>query len=113
MSSPAATGTEAVDLRELGIDPVRRAAVVAGLIESFVQGLLRFEQEGLKPFLEDWRRADVLRGRPVRMQLGAETLRGTARGIGIDGALVVETPQGLRRFASGEVTVRPEDMRTA
>ena len=109
----AATGTEPVDLRELGIEPLRRAAVVAGLIESIVAGLVRFEAEGLKPFSEEWRRSDVLRGRPVRLQLAAESVRGVARGIDIDGALMVETAQGLRHFASGEVTVRPEDVRTA
>ena len=109
----AATGTDPVDLRELGIDPQRRAAVVAGLIDCFVQGLVQFETQGLAPFMEEWRRADVLRGRPVRMQLANETVRGTARGIDMDGTLLVETAQGLRRFASGEVSVRPEDMGTA
>jgi len=104
------TGTDPVDLKELGIEPPRRAAVAAGLIDSLVQGLMQFETSGLAPFMEEWRRADVLRGRPVRVQLTAETVRGTARGIDLDGMLLVETTQGLRRFASGEVSVRPEDL---
>ncbi len=107
------TGTEPVDLNELGIEPLRRAAVVAGLVDSCVQGLSRFEAEGLKPFMEEWRRADALRGRAVCVQLPNETVRGTARGIDVDGTLLVETAQGLRRFASGEVSVRPQDMGTA
>ena len=32
-----------------------------------------------------------------------------ARSIDVGGALIVETPQGLRKFYSGEVTVRPAD----
>jgi biotin-(acetyl-CoA carboxylase) ligase len=31
---------------------------------------------------------------------------GVARGIDIEGALLVETPQGLRKFISGDVSVR-------
>ena len=33
--------------------------------------------------------------------------RGVARGIDLRGALMLETPQGIRRFVSGDVTVRP------
>jgi biotin-(acetyl-CoA carboxylase) ligase len=33
--------------------------------------------------------------------------RGIARGIDLRGALMVETPHGMRRFISGDVTVRP------
>jgi len=32
--------------------------------------------------------------------------RGIARGIDLRGALMVETPQGVLRFISGDVTVR-------
>ena len=35
-----------------------------------------------------------------------EITRGVARGIDAHGALLVETPAGVRRFISGEVTVR-------
>jgi biotin-(acetyl-CoA carboxylase) ligase len=31
---------------------------------------------------------------------------GVARGIDLRGALMLETPQGVRRFVSGDVTVR-------
>ena len=37
---------------------------------------------------------------------GVAVARGIARGIDVHGALVVETPQGVRRFISGDVTVR-------
>jgi biotin-(acetyl-CoA carboxylase) ligase len=32
--------------------------------------------------------------------------KGVARGIDLEGALLVETPQGLLRFVSGDVSVR-------
>jgi biotin-(acetyl-CoA carboxylase) ligase len=39
---------------------------------------------------------------------GEQETKGIARGVDVTGALLVETPQGLRKFISGEVTVRPD-----
>ena len=105
----ATTGLQAVDLTSVATKPVSRNALAASLIESVVRGLIEFEREGLRPFVEEWRHADALRGRPVTVQAADETARGLARGIDLTGALMVETPQGLRKFFSGEVSVRPEE----
>jgi BirA family biotin operon repressor/biotin-[acetyl-CoA-carboxylase] ligase len=102
----AQTGTAATDLATSGLAQPSRNAVVAGLIASCLQGLLDFEREGLKPFIGEWRKADALRGRPVTVQAQEGPVSGVARGVDTDGALIVETPQGLRRFISGDVSVR-------
>jgi BirA family transcriptional regulator, biotin operon repressor / biotin---[acetyl-CoA-carboxylase] ligase len=102
-----ATGMAATDLRRCGL-VVARNAVVAALLTSIVQGLAQFEREGLKPFLAEWRAADALRGRGVNVVAAAELTRGVARGIDAHGALLVETTQGVQRFVSGDVSVRPE-----
>jgi len=104
----ATMGLAPVDLATAGLKERARNAVAAGLITSFVRGLLEFERDGLKPFVREWMEADALRGRPVTVT-GAETsAKGVARGIDLDGALLVETPQGLLRFISGDVSVRTE-----
>ena len=105
----AATGLAATDLTSVVKAAVSRNALTAGLLECCVRGLLEFEQEGLRPFIEEWRNADALRGRPVSVQSGNEITRGLARSIDLGGALLVETPHGLKKFFSGEVTVRPTD----
>lgn len=104
----SASGTEACDLQSLEVAPLQRNAVAASLIECLVRGLMVFEHEGLRPFREEWERADALRGRAVNVTTVQETARGIARGIDLDGALLVETPNGLVRFVSGEVSVRAE-----
>ena len=104
----ATTGLQAVDLASVATKPVSRNALAASLIECVVRGLMDFEREGLRPFVEEWRHADALRARPVAVQAADATARGLARGIDLTGALLVETPQGLKKFFSGEVTVRPE-----
>lgn len=104
----AAAGPPAADLASAGLTAPSRNQAAAGLIAECVRGLEEFAREGLKPFIEEWRRADALRGRPVDVKtVEGTTSRGLARGIDVHGALVVESPEGIRRFISGDVTVRP------
>jgi BirA family biotin operon repressor/biotin-[acetyl-CoA-carboxylase] ligase len=83
-----------------------RNEIVAGLVCAYVKGLLEFGRDGLKPFIEEWRESDALRGRPVTVQAADGATKGLARGIDLHGALLVETPQGLKKFISGDVSVR-------
>jgi BirA family biotin operon repressor/biotin-[acetyl-CoA-carboxylase] ligase len=105
----AATGLAPIDLAASGLKEPSRNAVAAGLINSFVRGLLEFERDGLKPFVREWMAADALRGRPVSVTADNASTKGIARGIDLDGALLVETPQGLLRFISGDVSVRADN----
>jgi BirA family biotin operon repressor/biotin-[acetyl-CoA-carboxylase] ligase len=104
----AATGLAATDLKSVGMTDVPRNRVVATLASACVHGLLEFERAGLKPFIEEWRGADALSGRAVNVSGAAGAARGVARGIDVHGALLLETPQGLQRFISGDVSVRPD-----
>lgn len=103
----AATGLAPTDLTSAGMkESHRRNTVVAALLDAFVAGLLEFEHAGLKPFVQEWMDADALRGKPVTVMDASGETKGLARGIDLDGALLVETPQGLLRFISGDVSVR-------
>jgi BirA family biotin operon repressor/biotin-[acetyl-CoA-carboxylase] ligase len=100
------TGASPIDLVTAGMQQPSRNAVSAALITQFIRGLILFEKEGLRPFAEEWRAADALRGRQIEVHTTEGVARGLARGIDLHGALVLETPQGVRRFVSGDVTVR-------
>jgi BirA family biotin operon repressor/biotin-[acetyl-CoA-carboxylase] ligase len=102
----AATGTAATDLVSAGVAAPSRNKVAAALIGAFVKGLKEFERGGLSPFIGEWRTADALNGRPVSVSAAEGHEKGLARGIDPHGALLVETAQGVRRFVSGDVTVR-------
>jgi BirA family biotin operon repressor/biotin-[acetyl-CoA-carboxylase] ligase len=104
----AETGIAATDLVTAGLADPARNTVAAALVDSCVRGLLDFERDGLRPFVEDWRGADALHGRMVDVK-GATgvVIKGLARGVDLHGALLVETPEdGLKKFVSGDVTVR-------
>jgi BirA family transcriptional regulator, biotin operon repressor / biotin---[acetyl-CoA-carboxylase] ligase len=102
----ADAGVAAADLAACGAVLPGRNALAAQLIDSCIEGLLQFEEHGLRIFMEEWRKADALRGRPVTVVSGDERMRGLARGIDLTGALLVESPQGVRKFVTGEVSVR-------
>jgi len=102
----ADTGTAAADLKGAGLADCPRNELAAALIGSCVQGLCRFGGEGLKAFIAEWREADALRGRPVNVNCAEGLVKGLARGIDLHGALMVETREGVRRFVSGDVSVR-------
>jgi BirA family biotin operon repressor/biotin-[acetyl-CoA-carboxylase] ligase len=104
----ARTGLAPIDLATVGPSRLSRNGVAAGLIDAFVAGLLEFERDGLKPFVQEWLEVDALRGRPICVAAAEGLTKGIARGIDLDGALLVETPQGLARFVSGDVSVRAE-----
>ena len=104
----AAAGLAAADLSSAGSAAPSRNRLAAGLIAECLRGLTEFEREGLKPFMDEWRAADALRGRPVEVRAAeGTTTRGFARGIDVHGALMLDTPAGVKRFISGDVSVRP------
>jgi BirA family biotin operon repressor/biotin-[acetyl-CoA-carboxylase] ligase len=103
----SAAGVTAADLSQAGAQRPARNAIAAQVIESCIGGLLDFERDGLRAFMDEWRHADALRGRTVTVSNGDERTRGLARGIDVTGALLVEAPQGVRKFVAGEVSVRP------
>ncbi|MGH8133240.1 MAG: biotin--[acetyl-CoA-carboxylase] ligase [Steroidobacteraceae bacterium] len=107
MKQIAESGMPAADLKSAGLAESSRNAVAAVLISACVRGLKDFEGQGLKFFIEEWRLADALRGRRVEVRAAEGVSRGLACGIDADGALRVETAQGVKRFISGDVTVRP------
>jgi BirA family biotin operon repressor/biotin-[acetyl-CoA-carboxylase] ligase len=101
-------GLPATDLMSVHRSAPSRNELAAGLVGECLRGLVDFERQGLKPFTGEWASADALRGRAVDVKaVEGRTSRGLARGIDVHGALMVETPQGIQRFISGDVTVRP------
>jgi BirA family biotin operon repressor/biotin-[acetyl-CoA-carboxylase] ligase len=102
----AATGNIADDIRAHGKAVPDRNAIVAALLARLVPALEGFPKHALTPHLANWNDFDALFDREVRIENAGEISRGVARGVDSHGALLVETPLGVRRFISGEVTVR-------
>jgi BirA family biotin operon repressor/biotin-[acetyl-CoA-carboxylase] ligase len=96
-----------IDLQTItGRADISRNHLAARLLDHVLPAVAEFEAGGLQPFLEEWHRHDVVDGRHIDLHLSNQVIRGRACGIDAGGALLVDTPAGLRRFASGEVSVR-------
>jgi len=80
--------------------------MVARLIDTLLRVCPSYERQGLEPFLQEWRRYDVLPGQSVVLQLPGETIQGEYLGIDAVGALLLQTASGQRRFHSGEISLR-------
>ena len=83
-----------------------RNRLAASVLDCSYSALTQFEQSGLESFLDEWRQYDLVDGREVSLQLPNEHVQGRACGVDSAGALLVETSNGHRRFASGEVSLR-------
>ena len=106
-SEIGATGIAPTDLRHAGLGAARNA-VVAALLTAIVQGLGEFEQAGSSPSSPSGATRMPCVAAPVNVIAGAGMTKGLARGIDVHGALLVETAQGMQRFISGDVSVRPD-----
>jgi BirA family transcriptional regulator, biotin operon repressor / biotin---[acetyl-CoA-carboxylase] ligase len=101
----AASGNRATDLTALGTAPDRNR-LAAALLAHGTSALIDFTRAGFAPFEAEYRAADVLAGCGVTVSGARGIADGIARGIDEDGALRVQTTQGLERVLSGDVSVR-------
>lgn len=85
--------------------PASDAAQAFGLIApQVVKAVLDFAEQGMGPLRAAYQARDALYGRQV---LCSDGLTGVARGIDAQGALLLQTAQGLQAVHTAEVSVRP------
>ncbi len=83
------------------------AGAVLGASLELLHELAEGEEAAWQPL---WSRYDALAGRRVRVLWPDRSLEGTAMGIDASGALLLrETGGGMRRVASGEVSIRTNE----
>ena len=87
--------------------PVGRNRLAGVLLSHLISVVREFEVDGLSPFLGEWQRMDRYAGHEVLLQLPNETVQGIARGVDASGALILAKGGELRRYHSGEVSLRP------
>ena len=103
----ATTQQGVTDLHELLGDKLPdRNVLVAQFTAQLLDCLAQFSREGFAAFLQEWQRYDALRNAEVNVLHGVQAMLGVARGVSEDGGLLIETPQGIQRFTSAEVSLR-------
>jgi len=103
----AAIGQPAADLSEACEDAPDRNRMLASVLLELGRVLAEFEREGFAPLRKEWQGRHAHQNARVKLTLpDGGTLSGHARGVGEDGALLLETRTGTRRFHSGEISLR-------
>ena len=95
--------TTPASLRE--VDPTLDAPTALGrIVPPLVRALQAFSRHGFAPVRAQFAERDLLLQREVNLSDGQS---GLAQGVGPDGALLVQTAEGLRAVTSSDISVRP------
>jgi BirA family biotin operon repressor/biotin-[acetyl-CoA-carboxylase] ligase len=82
--------------------------LLVDLLLELQSTLAVFATAGFQPFRVAWLKRHALQQRNVTIWRGGhEVAAGRAIDVDRDGALLLQTPAGIRRFVSGELTLRP------
>ena len=94
---------------ETGMDIDRRHLLEAVLAKLAVYSN-ELEQNGFAAIKSRWTELSCMKGKTVQIQQqGRAVLYGTATGIADDGALLIQTEQGIERIVAGDVSLRAAD----
>jgi BirA family biotin operon repressor/biotin-[acetyl-CoA-carboxylase] ligase len=110
LEAPASDPTIAMKTMPCGLRDVlpeiTTDATTLRILQPLLDTLSHFEQHGWKPYAQRFAARDALQGLPVALSSSdAQVARGRYAGVGLDGALQLQTDDGLKSFISHEVSV--------
>ena len=113
-AAAAGIGQPVTDVRTLGCRASRNA-LLAALLQQLGAVLPQFAQQGFAPLVAEWNQLHAWRGQAVQLMgeggvaaagTTASTATGIAQGVADNGALLLDTPSGVVRAISGDVSLR-------
>jgi BirA family biotin operon repressor/biotin-[acetyl-CoA-carboxylase] ligase len=102
-----------IDLESALGRSVGRNEMAGRLINHQLAAIQEFEKDGLAPFLDEWNACDCYSGQEVVLHLPEENIRGVVRGVDNSGALLLAQAGEMRRFHSGEISMRPAGQKSS
>lgn len=89
---------------------VDRNLLVAKLLQALRNALLEFEKTGLSAYISQWNDLDNFINRPVKLIIGDNIIKGLAKGINEQGALLLEQDGDITAYIGGEISLRGDDV---
>lgn len=84
-----------------------RNVIIAGLLANLEQFLIKFLNNDLNAFMDEWNQADYLAGKQIKITQHTGTLSGKACGITSMGQLILEDELGIRHLlSSGDTSLQ-------
>ncbi|CUX96187.1 Bifunctional ligase/repressor BirA [Candidatus Gullanella endobia] len=96
---------EWINLKESGVT-IDRNVLAAELTSTLRQAFLQFERNGFSPFFSRWQALDNFLNRPVKLLVAEQEIKGIARGIDAQGALILEQEGKLHAYFDGNISLR-------
>ncbi|WHL24918.1 MAG: biotin--[acetyl-CoA-carboxylase] ligase [Candidatus Blochmannia vicinus] len=97
-------GKNWITLKDIGIMPDRNI-LVATLINTLHKKLKDFIRFGFDPFFSYWKIFDYLYNKPVTLLIGEHIIHGTALGINMHGALIVDQSDLTGHYSGDNTSV--------
>lgn len=91
------------------VQAIDRNLLTSAFIDAWYKTLMEYEQTGMHNFVERWNRMDNFLGRPIKLIMGSNEIKGICRGINEQGAVLIETEQGLQSYIGGEISLRSNE----
>ncbi|WP_264874393.1 bifunctional biotin--[acetyl-CoA-carboxylase] ligase/biotin operon repressor BirA [Vibrio agarivorans] len=85
---------------------VDRNQLCVAFINAWQSALQDYEALGMHGFVERWNRVDNFLNRPIKLMMGQREISGISRGINEQGAVLIETEQGVEAHIGGEISLR-------
>jgi BirA family biotin operon repressor/biotin-[acetyl-CoA-carboxylase] ligase len=101
-----ASGVSVAAVADACARPPSRNCIAGAILDELLSMLAEYEQFGFSAFRDAWSGLDALRGRRAQVMVGETATLGIARGVDVDGALLLETAGQMQRFHSGEASLR-------
>lgn len=97
----------AVDIFSITRQMPQRSRMMALILSHLADVLTLFGQQGFSALREEWKSYHGYQGKLVRLLMPDGTQReGVLLDVADDGALLLETPDGLGRYTAGEISLR-------
>lgn len=94
----------ATSLYEMSGQYYDRNKIAAAIIRAVRRHWLLFEQTGFESFSTEWQMHDALRGQLISLSVDGYQLEGRYWGVNAQGALQLQTLEGMRSFSMGEAS---------
>jgi BirA family biotin operon repressor/biotin-[acetyl-CoA-carboxylase] ligase len=99
-------GQPSADIETALGSPVSRNELLTHLINQLFAVLHSYQLNGFSELIDEWRASDIVRERQIRMTSASGDVVGYARDVDLNGALLLSVDGHLKRFLSGEVSLR-------
>lgn len=101
--------TNIVNQKWANLGNINRNLLVAKIAKTLRENLEKFEKNGLAFFIDYWNHLDNFIHRPVKLLIGDDVIRGIAKGINDQGALLLEQDGKIEAYIGGEISLRSDE----